>query len=185
MTLNELYELRRNTPHNINEHMDVLASYALHVKHIVEIGTDIGFSTTAFLIGLSKGTNNLLDCYDINRTDAVPLLQSMAADNEVYMSFCLGDSKYADIPECDLMFIDSEHTEEQLRAELFTHANKAQQYLILHDTESFPDMLIALYDFIDANPHWELERHYRHQHGLTIYKRNKNWKTNSKALPTS
>lgn len=170
MTLNELFEQRQLTPHNINEHMVTLASYALHVQHIVEIGTDIGFSTISFLTGKPKR----IDCYDIARSPFVDELEKMAKEEGIGLFFHPGHSFQAEVPECDLLFIDSDHTPECLGRELALHANKSRGWLILHDTVSSPDMLPALYDFLETNPHWKLERHYDHQNGLTIYRRVEN-----------
>ena len=47
-----------------------------------------------------------------------------------------GDTAKVTIDPTDLLFIDSLHTGEYLRKELFRHHLKVNKYIVLHDTES-------------------------------------------------
>src|SRR5574343_715665 len=50
--IEKLFEQRRATPSDINEHMDALRCYAMLCSSICEFGVRSGNSTVAFLAGL-------------------------------------------------------------------------------------------------------------------------------------
>lgn len=175
--IDTLFELRENQRHSINEHMWVLRSYAAECEHVTEFGTEMGFSTTAFVDARPKR----VICYDITENAALKELLAVIPP-EVKFTFHRVDCREADIEETDLLFIDTFHNYRQLRAELEKHGNKASKYIILHDTETYgridehPDggpqgLLLAMHEFLDTNPHWSVFAHYPHQHGLTVLMR--------------
>jgi len=65
-----------------------------------------------------------------------------------------------DIASCDLLFIDTRHTADQLTWELQRHAGKVRQRIVLHDTQILgergedggPGLLVALRAFLREFP---------------------------------
>lgn len=154
------------TPGDIDQHLITLAWYGSQCESIVEFGVRTGISTVAWLISAPYN----LDCYDLEKHPEVDDLSEMAVEWTIFR-FHQENTLECTIPECDLLFIDTLHTYDQLKQELARHADKAKKWIILHDTETFPDMTRAAVEWEAANPHWKLKQHFQHQHGLTVYER--------------
>ena len=78
-----------------------------------------------------------------------------------------GDSKVADMPRVDTLFIDSDHIGPQMRAELAHVHNHVDRYIILHDTTTswwighgnVEGIGPAVREFLASNETWiEVER---------------------------
>jgi hypothetical protein len=176
MTLTELYFKNKSTYSDIYEHLATLLKYSLECDHITEFGTRTGISTSAFLFSLPK----TLICYDICRHSEVYELERLAKENCIDFRFKLNNTLEAEIKETDLLFIDTLHTYGQLKQELKLHGNKARKYLIFHDTETFgstgmdglrPGLNLAIAEFLNENKHWEVDKIYYNNNGLTVLKR--------------
>ncbi len=131
--LEHLYETRRTTPSDINEHMHTLRRFASQSRWAVEFGVRSGNSTIALLAGLSDA-NALctLHSYDIEKPQFEPPSLDRCAWN-----FTRADTaKLDDIPVCDLLFIDTLHTAAQVTAEL-RHVARVRKWIIFHDTVLF------------------------------------------------
>ena len=148
----------------------MLFEYAGMVDHVVELGTDIGFSTTAFLAAEVER----LDCYDINITHSALLLRELAAEGPTKMYLHNENSLSANIPECDLLFIDTEHTYQQVYSELTRHAPKAGRFILLHDIVSFPVIVPAIHDYLFRHPEWRIWEWSEIQNGLAVLERAEN-----------
>jgi hypothetical protein len=82
-------------------------------------------------------------------------------------------------PTCDMLFIDTKHSYEQLSAELALYGNCATRYLVFHDTVTFGTigddgrvgLLKAIYEFMTENLHWHLIRDDQNNNGLLVLKR--------------
>lgn len=158
---------------DIHEHVPTLLGLAGSCSQIVEFGVNLGTSTLAFLAG---GCDKL-DSWDIVPSHMVPQIQHAAQGR---WEFHHGDSKMAEIPQCDLLFIDSLHTGKQLAAELATHHHKVRDRIVMHDTETYglvgegneAGLRQPLIDFLLTHcEEWRLESHYPNNNGLTILKR--------------
>ena len=115
---------------DIEEHMPLLQDMASD-KHVVELGVRDGSgSTTAFLRGAKKLTS-----YDITPLRPKHLAKLDTGDTD--WEFIVGDSLEIEVPECDLLFIDTYHVADHLTKELNLHASKAMKYIIFHDTNTF------------------------------------------------
>lgn len=161
---------------DIHEHLSTLSGFASHCETIVEFGTRTGNSTCALLHGLEsngKGAG-VLYSYDINPTTYKPPL-----DMKTGWLFTVADTrKLDDIPACDLLFVDTLHTADQVRAEL-KHAGKVKWWIILHDTVTFGDngemgqtgITRAIYEFLRDNPNWKVAGHWDNNNGLLALSR--------------
>lgn len=124
---------------DINEHLPTLRAYAERVNSIVEMGVRNVVSTWALLAGLTahskpgESTNNSLIGVDIERC-AYDVPIAMARTLGVEASFVLANSIEADIPERDLLFIDTWHVYGHLKRELAKHADRTRKFILMHDT---------------------------------------------------
>lgn len=172
-TFQEWYEKAATEPSDINEHVPTLKELAAGCDTVVEFGVRTGVSTAGLLAGKPK---RLLS-YDLNDS---PHVRSMApAVTETNFEFIRGDSLEVEISDCDLLFVDTKHTADQLYRELTQHAPKVRRRIAMHDTEIFgeigedgsPGLLPALRRFLAENPDWFTIRHDRNNHGLTVISR--------------
>lgn len=131
MTLEEIY--RRHVAANtaISAHLPRLRELAEHCESAVEFGVKRGGSSSAFLMGADRVTS-----FDIVQTPEALALKAAVGDRWDYR---IEDSRYAEVPECDLMFVDSLHTFDQVQAEL-AHAGKCSRFLIFHDVTTFGEI---------------------------------------------
>jgi hypothetical protein len=154
---------------DINEHLETLSVYASKCRSIVEFGTRTGNSTVALLHGLESQGNGILHSFDINDTPYKP-----PSDLNAIWKFTKADtSLLEDIPICDMLFIDTLHTADQVRAEL-KFAYKCNKYIFLHDTVTFGDkgengqdgITRAIYEFLADNTEWRVMQHWSNNNGL-------------------
>lgn len=158
----------RSKASDIGQHLEVMREYASNVDSVVEFGVRGGCSTSAWLMAEPKK----ITCYDINDcSDAIGLFFGFAKEKGIDFKFIVGDSRVVEIEECDLLFIDTHHTYEQLTAELDRHGNKAKKYIICHDTVYDAGCLRAIEDYIERNPHWRIKEHFEYNNGLTVLER--------------
>ncbi len=151
---------------DIGEHLETMKQYGSQVDSIVEFGVRGGNSTSAWLLSGAKK----LTCYDINKCET-EMFAKWAKENGIGFEFIVGDSRVVEIEECDLLFIDTHHTYEQLTAELDRHGNKAGKYIICHDTVYDAGCLTAIEDYIKRNSHWSIREHFENNNGLTVLER--------------
>lgn len=181
MILEELYNERCSTPSDINEHLPTLKKYAEECEHVTEMGVRWVVSTYAFMMGKPKR----LISYDIDPIENHGIdrneLKKMANEHGVDFDFHVANTLELEIEDTDLLFLDTDHTYNQVSGELKLHGNKSKKYIIFHDTESFGrggfqgdtiGIVKAIEEFIEQNPHWTVDQHYPNNNGLTILKRN-------------
>lgn len=159
-------------PSDINEHLPLLRKLASEVETVVEMGVRCGVSTRAFLAARPKRMVSI----DVN--PAPPELTALASG--LPWEFRRDSSLTAEPIDCDLLFIDTLHTAEQLRRELERHAARVRRYIVLHDTETFglhgegggDGLLKAVSEFLQAHPaEWDIHIHRKNNNGLTVLKR--------------
>lgn len=171
--LADLYHAACHTPSDINGHCPVLADLARECRHVTEMGTRTGVSTTALLFAQPER----LVCYDLHKQPRVEVLRALAGRTEFV--FHEVDVRAVAIEETDLLLIDTWHVYEQLRAELQLHAGKVRRYIVLHDTTTFgergesaghPGLWPAVEEFL-AEGTFRLKSRDENYHGLTILER--------------
>lgn len=176
------YVLYRDTPADINEHMPTLLDYAERCPRVTEFG--VGRSTWAFLHARPKRMRS----YDVRSADdqthntdvTMRYAMQVARDAGVDFVFESVSSLEVTIDETDLLFIDTLHTFEQLRAELARHAPATRRYVVMHDTTAFadqgenwapPGLWQAVEEYLREHPEWRLLARLTNNNGLTILKR--------------
>ena len=162
---------------DIHEHLDTIAEYCTGANTIIEMGVRSVVFTFAFL----KATPRKLVSIDVEHPHeyrkfgfVVPdlsQLKEMARARGTDFEFVQASTLKITIPRCDILFIDTLHTYEQLKQELALHADKASKYVIMHDTTSFPELVTAIDEFLAGSSIWEIEKVYTNNNGLTILRR--------------
>lgn len=124
----------KDSIHWIAPYMDILLKYSKECSHITEFGINQVNSTWAFLNSRPKK----LISYDIDlhikptqyipefRNTNIWLIWAMILSYEENLNFTAlqADTTKIDIEQTDLLFIDTNHTEEHLRLELRLHKKK-------------------------------------------------------------
>lgn len=175
--LQEIYNEKCSITSDINEHLPTLKKYAEECEHITEMGVRWIVSTYAFLMGKPKK----MVSYDINFINTDQIKEMVKNDTE--FEFKVADTTNLEIETTDLLFIDTLHNYNQIKAELSLHGNKSNKYIIFHDTTIFEwigesyqgnyerGIWYAIEEFLEENPHWEILERYTNNNGLTILKR--------------
>ena len=172
LVFDQEYRLARDTPSDINEHIEVLRTLADSVEHVTEMGTRTGVSTRAFL-----SSDVTLRAYDLFLDTYVSELFDLAQKE--------GKVLETEIDETDLLFIDTWHCYDQLFAELTKHAPKVKKYIAFHDTQTYGTrseefmgrvgsngLLPAIIHYLIENPNtWQFKIHRTNNNGLTVIER--------------
>ncbi len=173
----QAYQEHLNRHSDVREHLGLLCGLALQCKVVVEFGFRTGISASAFLAGGAQ-----LYSFDTD-IRCKPHVRRLANDYPHTFVFKVGDSRDVDIPRCQMLFIDSDHTFDTTMQELIRHDSMVDKWIVLHDTESFgrrdrlPGKGKGVYSAIETFlsmgtlPTWRLFLHLRNNNGLTILER--------------
>ena len=179
------YNQRCSIPNDIYEHLPTLKRYSEECDVIVEMGVRSIVSTWALLAGNPKSLISIdleHPSKFINHDPAGCNLEEVemaAALNDIDFEFVLGDTTKMQIPQCDLLFIDTLHNYNQLTAELSLHNSRVKKYIILHDTETFKNigelnqdqgLEPAIQEFLASNENWIIHERFINNNGLTVLK---------------
>ena len=180
------YQYEKSTKSDINEHVYTLLTLAEECTHVTEFGSRFGASTKAFLKAPVT-----LRAYDLEIHDPLMNLFKIARKVGKDVEYERGNTLNVLIEPTDLLFIDTWHSQKQLREELKLHGNAARKYLVFHDTHTYgvrdeqtdwaanpnrkalpnQGLLPAIIDFVIANPHWHFKMHKSNNNGLTVLER--------------
>jgi len=172
MKIKLLYTRAFTDKTDINQHIELLSRLASLCDSVTEMGTHLGSSTAAFAFGRPKVVNT----YDKTPSPVFKEVQEAAKEIGVNVRHFVNDSQETDIPETDLLFIDTPHTYSRMKADLNKHASKAKKYIVLHDTTTYGDngegkeegVWRAIAEFLKANSDWRLQMYLTNNHGLTV-----------------
>jgi hypothetical protein len=132
-TVEEIYAVHCKQKTAITAHLPRLRELAHGAEVAVEFGVKRGASSSAILLGAK-----LLISYDVAATPEAQELKVAAGER---WSYRIADSRAATIPPCGLMFVDSLHTYDQVRAELAHSAMVwSGGYLVFHDVTTFGEV---------------------------------------------
>ena len=178
--VDEKYYYLSNVNSDINEHLPIFYKYGKDCDLIIELGCRWIVSTWAWL----KAKPKKLISIDIEHpkswgSNDLDLLYLGAKQNNVEFEFRQENTLHNTIEECDLLFLDTWHSYNQVKNELLLHGNKSKKYIIFHDTEQFAfkgmdgDIGIwpAIEEFLLSNPHWYIHEKFSNNNGITILKR--------------
>ena len=168
-------------------HLGYLRNVALAVDTVVELGVKRGTSSSALCWCKKR-----LISYDIKVTPQARRLQQLIGPKWDLREENTLHVRPEDVPEHDILFIDSLHTFNQVKRELDIFAPKTKEAIIFHDTITFatkgadgesgtylpqPEnradfdqdthgIRLAVDEFMMAYPKWYLFRHAPFGHGL-------------------
>jgi len=115
----------------------------------------------------------MMRSYDI--TDkyltVLPDLAEYSKNNNIDFSFSIGDSLQIEIPDTDLLFIDTVHKHHHTIQELNRHAGKVKKYILLHDTSDWPGVFTAVVEFLTKNRDWHIVEHCNKNSGFMALER--------------
>jgi hypothetical protein len=180
----EKYHYLRNTPSDINEHFPIIKGYTEECESVLELGVRWIVASWAFLAGKPK----VYTGFDIEHPSkfgaSLDELKKGAEQQGTQFDFILGDDLnpeiYNQLPNFDLIFIDTDHTYQQVKNELEVYHSKANKYLMLHDIVSFRNggfdkdekgIWAAIMEFLFYHEEWELWESFANNNGLTILRR--------------
>ena len=185
--INQIYR----TPSDINEHIPTFIEYGSECEHITEMGVRAITSTWAFLGSAPKK----LISYDMEDPSHygsnIQYVYDVAKQYGLNFEFKQADVLEIEIEETDLLFLDTWHAYDQLKAELERHNSKTRKYIIMHDTTSYESrdepltsentfkgekssgkgLWPAITEFLESNDNWVLHKRYINNNGITILKR--------------
>ena len=129
LKLEEEYRLRQKSKSiSTAPALPILRRFASECDTCVEFGVRTATSTIALLLGCRGKVYS----YEMEKLPQWhDPLKKLVGDKWV---LTYGRSEKSDVPECDLLFHDSWHNYEQVKAELDAHADKARKYLLFHDS---------------------------------------------------
>jgi hypothetical protein len=186
----EKYNEHKNTPSDINEHLETLYNLGKECSHITEMGVRWVSSTWPLVYSNPKK----IISYDIVTNPNIIEVINLCNEYSVDYSFQEKDVLQLEIEPTELLFIDTLHTYNQLINELKIHSNKVSKYIVLHDTEFFgrvdesvyehasnlikenpttkQGLMTAVEDFLstELGQSWEIFKIYKNNNGLTILK---------------
>ena len=180
MTIKTIYEEECRKESDINEHLPTLKKYTEECETVIEMGVRTVVSTWAFLAGKPKKLLSIDLKYPDHYGGDLPRAEQQAEQEGIDFEFMIGDTAQITIPECDLLFIDTWHVYEQLKKELELHADKAQKYIIMHDTTTFAQhgedaghkgIQPAIQEFLAENSHWSIKEVYINNNGIMVLQR--------------
>ena len=162
------YRWAAETPSDFFIHVPLLRGLASVCDHVTEMGVRTGVSTRALLV-----ENCIVRSYDIELVPRVEILFQKARAIGKDVRYIKGNTLGIQIEPTDLLFIDTDHTYQQLSQELRLHGNKARKFLAFHDTDKpfGGELLPAIMEFLAYNSHWRVRTHNTHCHGFTVLER--------------
>lgn len=188
--IDEKYIEKCNQPSDINQLLPTLKEYADKCDVVIELGVRTCVSIYALL---ASNTKKVIG-YDIERrepevSECVHLAKECRKDFE----FIEADVLKIEIPECDMLFIDTFHSALQLEQELKLHAKKVKKYMLFHDYVTFFErsealayayqsavdnkvngdkgLRYAIEPFLEFHSEWEIDKLLNFNNGLLILKR--------------
>ena len=186
ITLPELYALKEaENMCQTGPHMDYLRRLAFKCELAVEYGARAGGSTVA----LNYAARTISVDFNVRECDQ-PVWDALKRLRGDAWTFVQADTREYALPECDLLFIDSLHSYDQVSAELRAHES-VRKWIVLHDTEKYgrhgqerykpnatagegehvKGILPAIEEFLEAHEEWTIERQVTNSNGLTTLRR--------------
>jgi len=137
--LESLFANLKKEKGDINEHLETLKSLASECDTVVEFGVRWMVSIVALAV---SGCKNLYayDVIDPAAFDPYRFQQLKIYCEKNNINFKLNIEnvlKIKEMPECDMLFLDTFHAYLQLKCELFLFSDKVKKYIVMHDTTSF------------------------------------------------
>ena len=168
--IEEKYQQLCKIESDINEHLPTLKKYACLCDRIVELGVRGMVSTWGLLAGLPYILLSV-DIVDPREHDGeLDKTREIAKEENVDWQFMQISSLDLKFNRCDLLFIDTIHSYEQLSQELKRHSPHTTKYIIVHDT-ILSEMQKAIDEFLIGNMDWKVKEVFTNNNGLQVLQR--------------
>ena len=173
----DLFQWFCNEPRDLNEHLPKLRSLAEQCESVVEFSTRRESTVAFWTAAPERFVSYNLEVDEIYKV--LHAIEEVRGRMELFQTN-VGDSLEVDeIPECDLLFLDTEHNAIRLQAELDKHLPRVRRFLVLHDTHAFGEvgddggqgLLYTIRTLCRENPEWSIVQHTNQQYGLTVLSR--------------
>lgn len=190
-TIEERYKRLWHTPSDINNHFPTLRRYAEQCEFVLEFGVCMANSTTAFLAAQPYSLVCVDTCWQPSLKDLYP--PSTVIETGGFHG-TIGRTMWTFINKSDLeiapmfpdlLFIDTWHCYNQMKAELEIHAPGTKKWIICHDTTTFcwlgerisqsDPVLVgigpAIAEYLHEHPEWQIKECFVENNGLLILER--------------
>jgi len=186
MTIQEKYTEKCNQPSDINQLLPYLKEYADKCETVVELGVRNCVSIYALIASKAKTVYG----FDIETQPEVAECIMIAKKENKKFKYYEADVLKIQIPECDMIFIDTFHSALQLQQELKLHSHKARKYLAFHDVVTYWEtaepsyqsasnnhvdgpqgLRYAIEPFLESHPEWQKVLKCDFNNGLLILER--------------
>jgi len=190
---NEKSEIAPNSRNALSDmafHFPVLRDFAADCSIIYELGVRELGASWAFLTGMADRNTCFVEASPRKLTitpgaiihsidhihpdkfggpGTLKHFQDIALENNVIHNFMEASSLDIKIISAHMIMFDTDHTYDQLSAELKLHGNKASKYLVFHDTVGCGQEIVpAINEFLEENKEWMVYYHTNECMGLTI-----------------
>lgn|SRR3990167_7896298 len=174
--IEKLYKQACNTKSQINQHLPTILKYAKGCSHITEMGIESVISTYAMLMARPVK----MVSYDVNYHPNFEVCKQAAIADGLNWEYRLENVSLIKIEPTNFLFIDTIHTENQLRLELYLHAAQVSKYIAFHDTTTFGEkaempgergLRYAIEPFLQEHPEWKIVYKSVINNGLLIIER--------------
>jgi len=197
-TVNDVVDFLAHQERDLNRHAVNFMKWTLGANTVVEL-TKRRESTAFFLGALGRQLPcNKQSCaqgncdgqckrpaqlisYQEEQDSLIGVLQELVKTHpgrplQFTVSASSHDQLLKDIPDCDVLFLDTRHEGERLLSELETYSPKVSGRIIIHDTTVFglkgenetKGLFWAIKNFIAKNADWFVAFHTDEQYGLTV-----------------
>ncbi len=147
LVFDQEYRIARDTPSDINEHIEVLKNLADSVEHVTEMGTRTGVSTRAFL-----AADDVLET-EIDETDLL-FIDTWHCYDQLYAEL----TKHAPKVKKYIAFHDTQ-----------TYGTRSEEFMGRVGSNG---LLPAIIHYMIDNPDvWRFKTHRTNNNGLTVIER--------------
>lgn len=167
-----MFEYLCTTKSDINEHMETLRDLARQCNSVVELGVRSCVSTWAFIEGMNGGTLISVDIkHPKEYGGSLTSVEKACKNKSILFKFYETSSLDIQLTEADMIFFDTLHTYDQLSQEIRLHADKAQKFLVFHDTVSCKDEIMPAIDELLKDKKWRIKEDRQNNNGLLVVER--------------
>lgn len=170
LSTEEMYKRAATTPWMLNEDTKQLKNLAAQCEMVVEFGQRCDISTIALLAGQPQRM------LSIAPFPSVKFFELAGVKGRTRLEYLSANSLSAEIPLCDLLFIDTKHNGLQLWAEFQRHQAKATRFIVVSHTHTYGQrgedgglgLMRAVERLIKQFPRWRVISHHPAGQGLTV-----------------
>jgi len=170
-TLDEIFEVIKSMPRDLEEHMDLLKGLSSKCSHVTEIG-----KRKESLVALAAGKPKKLVSHNTEWHQVGDRVEELAKLDIEIERTPISSEQIESIEKTDMLFIDTVHTYSRMIDELNKFAPSVKRFIVARGTQANGEVgedggagiLYALRFFMKENPQWSVIEHYENQYGLTV-----------------